>query len=52
MDIEGLTAAQQAYVKSQLSDLNRDGVDEEMTVKSYIVPGIGDPGDVAYGEKL
>ncbi|MDE5945184.1 MAG: uracil phosphoribosyltransferase [Rikenella sp.] len=27
-------------------------VDEEMTVKSYIVPGIGDPGDLAYGKKL
>ncbi|MCH5306279.1 MAG: uracil phosphoribosyltransferase [Rikenella sp.] len=27
-------------------------VDEELTVKSYIVPGIGDPGDLAYGRKL
>lgn len=27
-------------------------VDEELTVKSYIVPGIGDVGDLAYGEKL
>lgn len=27
-------------------------VDEEMTVKSYIVPGIGDAGDLAYGKKL
>lgn len=27
-------------------------VDSEMTVKSYIVPGIGDTGDLAYGEKL
>ena len=27
-------------------------VDEEMTVKSYVVPGIGDPGDLAYGKKL
>lgn len=27
-------------------------VDEAMTVKSYIVPGIGDTGDLAYGEKL
>lgn len=27
-------------------------VDNEMTVKSYIVPGIGDPGDLAYGKKL
>jgi uracil phosphoribosyltransferase len=27
-------------------------VDEELTNKSYIVPGIGDAGDLAFGEKL
>ena len=27
-------------------------VDQELTVKSYIVPGIGDAGDLAFGEKL
>lgn len=27
-------------------------LDSEMTVKSYIVPGIGDTGDLAYGAKL
>ena len=27
-------------------------VDEELTSKSYLVPGIGDAGDLAYGEKL
>lgn len=27
-------------------------VDEELTSKSYIVPGIGDAGDLAYGEKI
>lgn len=27
-------------------------VDAEMTVKSYIVPGLGDVGDLAYGEKM
>lgn len=27
-------------------------VDEELTSKSYIVPGIGDAGDLAYGSKL
>ncbi|WP_311949798.1 uracil phosphoribosyltransferase [Mucilaginibacter terrae] len=27
-------------------------VDEEMTTKSYIVPGLGDAGDLAFGEKL
>lgn len=41
------------------SHLRRDQItlwtaelDEAMTVKSYIVPGIGDTGDLAYGEKL
>lgn len=27
-------------------------LDSDLTVKSYIVPGIGDTGDLAYGEKL
>lgn len=27
-------------------------VDEELTSRSYIVPGIGDAGDLAYGKKL
>lgn len=27
-------------------------VDEELTGKSYIVPGLGDAGDLAFGEKL
>lgn len=35
LDIEGLTPSQRAYVKSQLSDLNRDGVDEEMTLDGF-----------------
>ncbi|MDR2586202.1 MAG: uracil phosphoribosyltransferase [Prevotellaceae bacterium] len=26
-------------------------IDEELTVKSFIVPGLGDAGDLAYGEK-
>ena len=28
------------------------GEDEELTAKSYIVPGLGDAGDLAYGSKL
>ncbi len=28
------------------------GVDDELTVKSYIVPGLGDAGDLAYGPKM
>lgn len=27
-------------------------IDEEMTSKAYIVPGLGDAGDLAYGQKL
>ena len=27
-------------------------IDEELTIKSYIVPGLGDAGDLAYGDKL
>ncbi len=27
-------------------------VDDELTVKSYIVPGLGDAGDLAYGSKV
>jgi uracil phosphoribosyltransferase len=26
-------------------------VDEELTAKSYIVPGLGDAGDLSFGEK-
>ncbi len=26
-------------------------IDDELTIKSYIVPGLGDAGDLAYGEK-
>jgi len=27
-------------------------MDEELTAKSYIVPGLGDSGDLCYGEKV
>ena len=27
-------------------------IDEEMTTKAYIVPGLGDAGDLAYGQKV
>jgi uracil phosphoribosyltransferase len=27
-------------------------VDEELNAKSYIIPGLGDAGDLAYGAKL
>ena len=28
------------------------GMDEELTSQSYIVPGLGDAGDLAFGDKL
>jgi uracil phosphoribosyltransferase len=44
------------YVENMLSGepvtLWLGGVDEELNAKSYIIPGLGDAGDLAYGAKL
>ena len=44
------------YVKKHLPGDNDTlwlgAVDEELTAHAYIVPGLGDAGDLAYGEKL
>lgn len=44
------------YVKAHMPHKNYTiwlgAVDEELTAHSYIVPGLGDAGDLAYGEKL
>ncbi|MBK8614765.1 MAG: uracil phosphoribosyltransferase [Flavobacteriales bacterium] len=43
------------YVKSHMPPNTRiwlGAVDEEMTAQAYIVPGLGDAGDLAYGVKL
>ncbi len=42
-----------AHVKANLpkADLWLGAIDNEMTSKSYIVPGLGDAGDLAYGSK-
>lgn len=44
------------YAKKELYGTNMTiwcaAVDSELTVKSYIVPGLGDAGDLAYGTKL
>jgi len=42
-----------AHVRANLpkAKLWLGAVDEEMTTKAYIVPGLGDAGDLAYGEK-
>jgi uracil phosphoribosyltransferase len=46
---EGLT-----HVKANLpkAHLWLGAIDEEMTTKAYIVPGLGDAGDLAYGVKV
>ncbi|MDR2885615.1 MAG: uracil phosphoribosyltransferase [Rikenellaceae bacterium] len=40
------------YMPKTKTTIWAGAVDQELTVKSYIVPGIGDVGDLAYGEKL
>jgi len=42
------------HVKANLpkADLWLGAIDEEMTSKSYIVPGLGDAGDLAFGVKV
>lgn len=44
------------YLKRNLSSTNitiwLGAVDDELTAQSYIVPGLGDAGDLAYGSKL
>lgn len=42
------------YVKRHLPDVTiwAAAVDNELTAKAYIVPGLGDAGDLAFGEKL
>jgi uracil phosphoribosyltransferase len=45
-----------AHIKKNLG-INKElslwvgAIDDELTVKSYIVPGLGDAGDLAYGDK-
>jgi uracil phosphoribosyltransferase len=42
------------HVKANLPKANLwiGAIDEEMTTKAYIVPGLGDAGDLAFGEKM
>lgn len=46
--VAGVEAVRRRYPKARLWAA---AVDEELTAKSYIVPGLGDAGDLAYGEK-
>lgn len=44
------------YIRESIKDENvtlwLGAIDEELNAKSYIVPGLGDAGDLAYGNKL
>ncbi len=44
------------YINKNIQDKNvtlwLGAIDNEMTAKSYIVPGLGDAGDLAYGDKV
>ena len=42
------------HVKRNLPNVSiwAGAIDEELTAKAYIVPGLGDAGDLAYGEKV
>jgi uracil phosphoribosyltransferase len=44
------------HVRANMPDTNYTlwcgAIDEELTAQAYIVPGLGDAGDLAYGDKL
>jgi uracil phosphoribosyltransferase len=42
----------QKRLKGEQFTLWVGGIDEELSIESYIVPGLGDAGDLAYGNKL
>lgn len=44
----GLDAVRRRYPRARIWTA---AIDEELTAKSYIVPGLGDAGDLAYGDK-
>jgi uracil phosphoribosyltransferase len=49
--VEGIDALK-TYFGNKPVTLWVSAIDEELSAKSYIVPGLGDAGDLAYGEKL
>lgn len=57
-EIHIVTAIAASYGIEQVQRLNPKAtiwaaaIDEELTAKSYIVPGLGDAGDLAFGEKM
>jgi uracil phosphoribosyltransferase len=49
-NVEGLEFVQKSIAKKDIT-IWLGVVDDEMTAQSYIVPGLGDAGDLAYGKK-
>ena len=49
--VEGIDALK-AHFGNKSVTLWVSAIDEELSAKGYIVPGLGDAGDLAYGEKL
>jgi len=49
--IEGITHLKRTIGTKDIT-LWTGAIDDEMTAQSYIVPGLGDAGDLAYGSKL
>lgn len=47
--VEGLDFIRRCYPEAHVW---MAGLDEELTAKSYIVPGLGDAGDLSFGSKL
>jgi uracil phosphoribosyltransferase len=47
--VDGIEAVRQKYPDFHIWAAD---IDEELTAKGYIVPGLGDAGDLSYGEKL
>ncbi len=48
---EGLAAIKRNFLLKDIT-IWVGAIDDELTVKAYIVPGLGDAGDLAYGTKL
>jgi len=46
---QGAEAIRTAYPEAQIWI---GAIDEELTSKGYITPGLGDAGDLSFGEKL
>ena len=47
---EGITFLKQSFSKYKMT-IWTGAIDDELTAKAYIVPGLGDAGDLAYGDK-